>query len=301
MSKTYLTNEGAYSNSHMELRFSGNNNIIQMINRSEKKDKGGFNEPKSIEVPAMGQTIIKENPFSSLYEKPYEIPFSQRSPQLFERHERPNIHDAITTSATPFRGTQSYNIGDGVDVAPQLRGFADSYGPTPDDLDTTTILPYEIPTAFPVDEETPIKQKEKSLSNIKEHNPSSSHKFMEGKGKGVDSPAGKPMKDTAKFYDPLPEQPHPPEEETNRITEKNDESMFNIQNIADIYVKRNSKRPNDNKLSRIVVEDVDGNKKELKLNKKEHQAIYERFFKRKYNGKEDAINYIETDRYKDKA
>jgi hypothetical protein len=148
-----------YSNSGLispnGVRIIGHHNIVQMETRNEKKDRFEIMEQPQVsqgEV-ATGQEQDLATKYSTIYEKPYMIPFSNVSPQIPERAVgiklgegtavSENIRPLTTTYVNPMRNEPSKT--DKIDVPTGVQDFTRSYEktPIPDTVSPTT--PYPTP------------------------------------------------------------------------------------------------------------------------------------------------------------
>lgn len=135
---------------HNTLRIEGDNNVIQQ--RIEKKDK------TEIPVPSQGQVAPSQPDFatkySTIYEKPYQIPFSNLSPQMPERaigvqlgqgtavedirplrtYVNPLRNEPVGSDKTAYNDLK--NLIDGIDVPTIAQDFTQSYEKTPGEPDT---------------------------------------------------------------------------------------------------------------------------------------------------------------------
>jgi hypothetical protein len=143
---------------HNTLRIEGDNNVIQQ--RIEKKDK------TEIPVPSQGEVAPSRQPdlatkYSTIYEKPYQIPFSNFSPQMPERaigvqmgqgtavedirplrtYVNPLRNQPVGSDKTAYNDLK--NLLDGIDVPTIAQDFTQSYEKTgePDTVIPTKPIP----------------------------------------------------------------------------------------------------------------------------------------------------------------
>jgi hypothetical protein len=143
---------------HNTLRIEGDNNVIQQ--RIEKKDK------TEIPVPSQGEVAPSRQPdlatkYSTIYEKPYQIPFSNFSPQMPERaigvqmgqgtavddirplrtYVNPLRNQPVGSDKTAYNDLK--NLLDGIDVPTIAQDFTQSYEKTgePDTVIPTKSIP----------------------------------------------------------------------------------------------------------------------------------------------------------------
>lgn len=138
----FIRNDGSLSNSNTNLKINGNNNIIQLINRNEKKDKLiDQKDENEKEEPLQSRMMLPQQApinMSTIYEKPYQIPFSQVSPQVANRvmhntirplniqYPASNISDN-RSEISSLTDDNSY-MRDGIDLPSSHTEFRNSYG-----------------------------------------------------------------------------------------------------------------------------------------------------------------------------
>jgi hypothetical protein len=139
----FIHNKGdAVSNSKMDLKIVGSNNVIQMINRSEKKDRlmlpnNNNAIPEQRRFPALqNPTMTPAINHSTIYESRggYQIPFSNVSPQIANHsHTRENIRPlSVNVLGNANQNTPPQNtsyLRDQIDVPSQSPSFSNTYGP----------------------------------------------------------------------------------------------------------------------------------------------------------------------------
>jgi hypothetical protein len=164
-------------NNKMDLNVSGNNNVIQLINRNEKKDK--IIIPSEDATNTEGKSASTNNSssiprppinFSTIYDKPYQVPFSQVSPQV-----RPSLRNQSIRPLTLGQSHENY-LHDNIDVAPVIQDFSRSYMHTPE-LDTASLPQRETGNISPLtyfSEDYPVSMNSEMYNDFLPNSPISS-------------------------------------------------------------------------------------------------------------------------------
>lgn len=178
------------------IKIDGHHNIVQMETRNEKKDRTEIIEPP---MPSQGEVATGQAPdlatkYSTIYEKPYMIPFSNMSPQMPERAVgvklgegtavqdiRPLKVDVSTMTNEPMK-TDRYDRSaydllkttiDRIDVPTGTQDLTKSYEktPLPDTVTPTKPIPeptfgsFETDPLFPA--QTPVEYKASEIESKK--------------------------------------------------------------------------------------------------------------------------------------
>jgi hypothetical protein len=135
------------------LTIKGDNNIVQMHTRNEKKDRFEIQKEESQGEIQMPQQMDIPTRFSTIYEKPYTVPFSNVSPQISERSVgvkmgvEENIRP-LSWYVNPLRN-EPLKV-DRIDEPTTMQEFTRSYDKTPLPDTVIPITPYPEPSgAFP--------------------------------------------------------------------------------------------------------------------------------------------------------
>lgn len=158
------------------IRIDGHHNIVQMEVRNEKKDKIFMEQPQASQGEvATGQAPDLATRYSTIYEKPYQIPFSNISPQMPERSVGVKLGEGtavpdirpLTTNVyvNPLRNEPSKT--DMIDVPTQTQDLTKSYGETPQpDIVTPTKPIPEATGAFETDPLYPAQTPEEYSASV---------------------------------------------------------------------------------------------------------------------------------------
>lgn len=183
-----------YSNSGLVspngITIKGHHNIVQMETRNEKKDRFEIVEqPQASQGEvATGQAPDLATRYSTLYEKPYIVPFSNMSPQMPERSVGVRLGEGtgvsenirpLTTTIPPPRNEpfqtnrEAYNnlqqLIDNIDVPTAPQDFTRSYEKTPQPDTTIPTQPIPEPAPFEPDTLYPAQTPEEyRKSNLKD-------------------------------------------------------------------------------------------------------------------------------------
>lgn len=142
------------------IRIDGHHNIVQMEVRNEKKDRIFMDQPQASQGEvATGLSQDLATRFSTLYEKPYVVPFSNVSPQMPERAVGVKVGEGTAVQdIRPLKvdvskmTTEPYKI-DRIDEATQPQDLTKSYEktPLPDTVTPTKPFPEKSSGAFEPD------------------------------------------------------------------------------------------------------------------------------------------------------
>lgn len=149
------------------IKIDGHHNIVQMETRNEKKDRTEIIEPP---IPSQGEVATGQasdlaTRYSTIYEKPYQIPFSNISPQMPERSvgiklgEGTGVQDIRPLKVDVSKiSTEPYKT-DSIDVPSSVQDFTKSYEktPLPDTVTPTKPIPEPTFGSFETDQE-PIQE-----------------------------------------------------------------------------------------------------------------------------------------------
>ncbi len=179
-----------YSNSGLHtpvgVTITGHHNIVQMETRNEKKDRFEIIEPQV----SQGEVATEQAPdlatkYSTIYEKPYMIPFSNMSPQVPERAVGVKLGEGtavsenirpLTTTVPPLKNEPFKT--DGIDVPTSVQDFTKSYEktPIPDVVTPSKPLPeptfgaFETDPLYPAQTAEEYKQSERIPMSIEYNN-----------------------------------------------------------------------------------------------------------------------------------
>lgn len=176
-----------YSNSGLVapsgVTIKGHHNIVQMETRNEKKDRFEIMEQPQASQGEVATGLSQDlaTKYSTIYEKPYVVPFSNVSPQMPERAVGIKLGEgsAVSEDIRPLKvdvskvSTEPYKT-DRIDVPTSVQDFTKSYEktPLPDTVTPTKPIPeptfgsFETDPLFPA--QTPVEYK---ASEIKYEEP----------------------------------------------------------------------------------------------------------------------------------